>query len=110
MGKRAPMDLLEKGYYRFVAIFTWPAGEDQTARDRLRYYFDNLDKLSHETGIVPEFAEAYSLTGARTTIVIGYTNSAQGLYKYCESVIFNSPVEAEVYHAVEPFEQYGDPK
>ena len=90
--------LRDKGYYPFVAMFSWSYQDDLIAVDRLKQY---LGTSYPDTGIDSETAQAYYLTGARTYLLIGYTNSPIGLQRLCSSVIFNTPIQANIYHAVE---------
>ncbi len=95
---------VQDGYFRFVAMFTWPPQEDKVARERFRQLLDRVDQLDEllaGTGILPGQSQAYILTGARTVLIIGYTNSGPGLYSFCSSIMFNTAIQANIYHAVE---------
>jgi hypothetical protein len=102
-------DILQKdlGYYRFVAIFTWPPEADEVARQRFgqflgqynKTFFEQSEQSLEETDVIPQ--SAYSLTGARTVLVIGITKSAPGLYSFCSSIIFNANIHVNFYHAMD---------
>lgn len=98
----AVSDLTKQGYYRFVAIFTWTGQDDRVAIERFRPYIGH--QLFSEVGIDPDTAQVYYLTGARTTLVIGYTNSSRGLKQFYSSICFDTGIEAIFYHAVEGYE------
>ncbi len=107
MGKPIPItdqvaDLLTKGYYRFVVLFTWSGQEDTVAIQKLSPYIGH--QFPSEMEIDKDTAQFYYLTGARTVLVIGYTKSAAGLQRFCSSVIRNTLINANVYHAVEGYE------
>jgi hypothetical protein len=94
--------LSKEGYYRFVAIFTWTGQDDKVALERLSPFIGH--KLLSEMGIDPETYQTYYLTGARTELCIGYTNSAAGLKRFHSAVCFGTNIEAKFYHAVEGYE------
>jgi len=139
---------LGAGYYRFVAMFTWPPEADKVARERLgKILIRYRPQAQHElptdadlvlgaaysmtkTGtalaigkIVTQYAPqtqddppvdedvvpgtAYSLTGARTVLIIGATKSAQALYRFCSSIIFDSGIQVNFYHCVNFHETEG---
>ncbi len=103
MGKPDPEEearLKKDCYYNFVAIFTWPPGEDKVAVERFGMYFNDPERLFDKTGLNPKHCDGYSLTGARTIIVIGLTRDAKALYLYCSELIHDTEIEAKVYHAV----------
>lgn len=102
MMRSAVEKLKEKGYYRFVAMFTWAGQDDTVALQRLSPYIGH--KFPPQMGIDPETAQFYYFTGARTVLVIGYTNSGAGLQRFSSSVTFGTDIKANIYHAVEGWE------
>ena len=99
--------LREKGYYPFVAIFTWTHQEDLVALDRFQNalrWFEKYQAKEKLPGIDPQTAQTYYLTGARTFVIIGYTNSPRELQSFCSSIIFNTAIQANFHHAVEAHE------
>ncbi len=98
MGKPTGL-VVQEGYYRFVVLFTWTGNEDTVAIQRLTPYIGH--QFPSEMEIDSDNAQFYYLTGARTVLVIGYTKSAAGLQRFCSSVIRNTLINANVYHAVE---------
>ena len=94
--------LRQKGHYPFVAIFTWTGQDDRVAIERFRPYIGH--ELFAEVGIDPDSVQVYYLTGERTTLVIGYTNSAKGLKQFYSSICFGKGIAAKFYHAVEGYE------
>jgi hypothetical protein len=99
MGGKAFTYMAELGteYQNFVAIFTWPPEDDQKARERFKKILP-LYPAPQNAPVVP--GAAYSLTGARTVLVIGRSNSESELYAFCSSIIFDSGIEANFYHCV----------
>ncbi len=95
-------NLLEQGYYRFVAMFTWTGKDDEVALERLKPFVGH--QILSQMDIDPDTYQTYYLTGARTQLCIGYTKSAAGLRKFHSSVCFGTGIEAEFYHAVEGWE------
>ncbi|MBI4963820.1 MAG: hypothetical protein HY913_11140 [Desulfomonile tiedjei] len=88
----------QEGAYRFVAIFNWTYQEDEIALKRFQPYFSH----SFEgTGIDAATAVCLYLTGARTVIFSGFTTSAQGLQRFCSSIVFGTAIEVSFYHAVD---------
>ena len=89
--------LREKGYYPFVAIFKWTYQEDQEMKDRLGkgmdYYYGG--------GIHRDYTFNYYCTGARTLVIIGHTNSNKDLQRFSSRFILDTPIQAEIYHAVD---------
>ncbi|MBI4963823.1 MAG: hypothetical protein HY913_11155 [Desulfomonile tiedjei] len=106
MGKpnvlRTQVDQLPPEYYRFVVLFTWTGLEDNVAVQRLTPYVGH--QFPPEMEIDSESAQFYYLTGARTVLVVGYTKSGAGLQRFCSSVIRDTLINANVYHAVEGYE------
>ncbi len=95
------LEQTKPGYYCFVAIFTWPPGADEVARERFGLYFTDPDKLFKNTGMDPNHLQAYSLTGARTIVVTGLAPSSLALYLYCSVITQGTAIEAKVYDAVD---------
>ena len=102
MTRDAVKGLRKEGYYRFVAIFTWTGQEDKVVLERFKPYIGH--NFPAEMGIDPETAQFYYLTGARTEVVIGYTNSGMGLAKFSASITYGTDIKANIYHAVEGWE------
>jgi hypothetical protein len=105
MGKQYSEDTIKElkdgGFYRFVAIFTWTGQDDDVAFKRLlQYSFDRFNA----SGIHAKTTQGYYLTGARTVIVIGHVDSPIHLQHFCSSIIRNTPIQANFYHAVETSE------
>jgi hypothetical protein len=86
---------VEEGYYRFVAILTWPPQADLVAAQKLKIV------LQAPQGIDAVNTQTYYLTGERTFVIIGFTPSAIDLQKFISSIIFGTDLDAKVYHAVE---------
>ena len=84
---------LKTGYYRFGAIFTSEPGQDRAAIEKVQSLMGGLP-----LGI---YGGGFYLIGARTVIFIGQTDSAAHLLSFISSVTYDSPIEAQVYHAVE---------
>lgn len=95
---KVELEGLPQGYFRFVAILTWPPLDDNVARDRMKEYYN---ALAQEVGIDRTHTQAYNLTGARTFLIIGYAENGVALQKFISSIVFNTPIEAQVYHAVD---------
>ncbi len=96
---RQMQEMLEKGEgYGFVAIFTWPPEADKVARERFGTILAQFQP-DQNADVVP--GAAYSLTGARTVLVIGRSKSESALYKFCSSIIFDSGIDANFYHCVD---------
>ena len=93
--------LRKEGYLCFVAMFTWPPGADEVARERFGLYFKDPKKLFEKTGMDAKYCQAYSLTGARTILVIGLAPTSLALYLYCSEITHDTEIEAKVYHAVD---------
>ncbi len=102
MMRDAVSDLKKQGYYRFVAIFTWTGEEDKVVLERFTPYIGH--NFPPEMGIDSTTAQFYYLTGSRTELVIGYTNSAAGLERFCASIYYGTDIKIKVYHAVEGWE------
>jgi len=102
MGGKAFTYMAELGpeYQNFVAIFTWPPGDDKIARERLKEIVKQIPEEGppQDAPVVP--GAAYSLTGARTVLVIGRSRSESELYTFCSSIIFDSGISANFYHCV----------
>jgi hypothetical protein len=86
------------GYYRFVALLTWPPQGDAVAAKTLARV------LHAPQGVDTVNTHAYNLTGARSVIIVGFTPNAQGLQTFISSIVFGTEIEAKVYHAVEALE------
>ena len=93
-----PIDM-KPGFYRFVVQFTWDFPEDAEAAQKLNQIFASLPE-----GIDRDSIKSYYLTGQRTLLFIGATNSAMDLQRLCASVTFKSAIQADVFHAVEVHE------
>jgi|WetSurMetagenome_2_1015567.scaffolds.fasta_scaffold399329_1 hypothetical protein len=89
-----------EGCSRFLAVFTWTHQEDQTAKKKFEL---GTTALFKGTDIDASTAQAYYCTGARTMVVIGYVKACNhcGIEKFCSRVIFGTPIQANVYYAVE---------
>ncbi len=96
----APQPSPGEEYFRFVAIFTWTHQEDELAAKRFLPYIQSFEG----TGIHQETAVCLYLTGERTVIFSGYSNSATGLQRLCSGIIFNTPIQGRFYHAVDAVE------
>jgi hypothetical protein len=85
----AKKDPLPKGAYRFVAVLTWPKEnpdpEDQDHQDKKA-----KSKLVELLGVdkPPEVLNTYTfnLSGERTFLITGYTESPQKLYKFIKKI------------------------
>ena len=82
-------ELLGKGYYRFVALFSWPAKEDKVARDRFGLNFTKPEKLFEETGLEQKYLEAYSLVGQQQF----WSSASQIKTPCCTNTVHSSPME-----------------
>jgi hypothetical protein len=89
--------LREEGYYPFVAIFTWTYQEDKEMMKRLGKGMDYY----YGRGIHRDYTFNYYCTGARKLVVIGHTNSNKDLQRFSSRFILGTPIQAEIYHAVD---------
>ena len=92
------MALRKKGYFRFVAIFTWTYQEDDVVSKRLLQW---SKKAFTNVGINWETTQGYYLTGARTVLVIGYAESPAALQAFSSLITMNTGIQATYYHALE---------
>jgi hypothetical protein len=90
--------LRNRGYFRFVAIFTCTHQEDNEVRTRLLQF---SKEAFTKVGIPWETSQGYYLTGARTVLVIGYVKSPAALQAFCSLVIMNTAIQGTFYHAME---------
>jgi len=88
-------DLMEDGYNPFVILFSWDFEADKEATLKM----NNLHEKFEEMGI--QYGEGWYLTGNRTMIVLGYVRSNIELQKLCLSVTYDTPIQADVYHAID---------
>ena len=96
-----PFAPLEAGFFRFVVIFSWDHTEDTKGALRLIQLHKDLAKY----GIIQD--HGLYLIGKRTFVLMGATNSAANLQKFCATVCFGSKISAEVSHAVDAHELAG---
>ena len=88
-------ELLKNGYNPFAILFTWDYPADEVATLKMYNLHLKLDKKGIRLG------EGWYLTGNRTMIVIGYAKSNVVLQELCLSVTYNTPIRADLYHAID---------
>ena len=104
---RAKLEQLRAdGYYPFVVIFTWDPKDDAVALGRFRNALQFFKRFQgvEKPGIDPQTAQTYNLTGARSFIVLGHTNSPKELQTFVSSIVFNTGILAHLHHVVEAHE------
>jgi hypothetical protein len=89
--------LREQGYYPFIAIFKWTYEQDLDMKNRLGKGMDYY----YGKGIHRDYTFNYYCTGARKLVVIGHTNSNKDLQSFSSKFILETPIQAEIYHAVD---------
>jgi hypothetical protein len=97
-GKNMPGFVAKEGYYPFVGIFNWDFTVDEAAGARFEEAFVLLKESKDFDG---DSMRGFYLTGERCLVLSGYTKSPVALERFCKSVIFNSAIEVNFYHAVE---------
>ena len=85
-----------KGYFRFIAEFTWERAEDDdNAWDKLSSIINKAPE-----GIDGDTFEGFFLTGQRKMIFFGQAASAESVQRLSAKVSRNSPVKTKVSLAV----------
>jgi hypothetical protein len=113
-------DILDNGFIRFSAKFTWNASSEADAKARFKHYRDfvgeesNNDILTGHTGIDKETLQGYYLKSPsgdpqRMFVIIGLHNpkkkkSRHGLETYCKRLIFGTCIQGPFLHPVEASE------
>jgi hypothetical protein len=85
----------KKGYRPFIILFSWEFDDDATAVAKMSDLHQKLDRLDIQAG------HGWYLTGMRTMIVVGWSNSNLTLQRLCATVTFGNGIQAEVCHAVD---------
>ena len=94
--ERNLIDRLEKeGYRPFVIVFTWEFDEDKTAVVKMADLHQKLESLGVQAG------HGWYLTGMRTMIVIGWSNSNLALQRLCATVTYGNSIQADLCNAVD---------
>jgi len=87
--------LKENGFNPFIIHFTWEPREDSLAAQNMF----TLHKALEEKGI--QGGHGWYLTGRRTMIVIGWTDSNVKLQELCLAVTYKTEIRADVSHCID---------
>ena len=87
--------LEEKGLRPFIILFNWEPAEDSAAAQSMLNLHETLEKKGIQGG------HGWYLTGKRTMIIIGWTDSNLKLQDLCMSVTYGTEIEADVCYAID---------
>lgn len=87
--------LKETGFNPFIIHFTWEPREDGLAAQNMFTLHEKLEEKGIQGG------HGWYLTGRRTMIVIGWTDSNVKLQELCLAVTYKTEIQADVNHCIE---------
>jgi hypothetical protein len=85
----------EMGFNPFAILFSWGHAEDALAAQRMFNLHEKLESKGIQCG------HGWYLTGKRTMMVIGWTDSNLKIQDLCLSVTYGSAIDAEVCHIID---------
>ena len=110
-------EILDKGFIRFAAKFTWNPPSDQDAKARFKRYKDFVGDENNEdvhTGIDKKTLQGYYLKSRdgipeRMFVIIGLHDpkkkkSRHGLETFCKRLIYDTGIKGPFLHPVEASE------
>lgn len=87
--------VLKDHHFRFIAEFTWEHAQDAEAAKKLLGIIQDVPK-----GIDKETFQGFYLTGQRTMLFFGQTDSAESLQRLCVEVSRDSAIKSKISLAV----------
>ncbi len=87
--------LKKKGFNPFIIHFTWEARDDGLAAKNMFTLHEELEEKGIQGG------HGWYLTGRRTMIVIGWTDSNVKLQELCLAVTYKTEIQADVSHCID---------